>query len=68
MSEQKSIQEEYLENGGTRCPVCGSDHLSGEQFEAEPGSASQLIICNDCGSSWSDVYTLSGITNIEVAE
>lgn len=51
--------EEYVAKGGTHCPFCGSDFISGMGVDIHAGSATQEITCLDCGANWTDVYKLT---------
>jgi len=56
---------EYEEKRGCYCPVCGSEDMEGERVESHDGGASQEVTCNSCGSSWTDLYSLSGYVGLE---
>jgi transcription elongation factor Elf1 len=60
-----SEKQEYIESAGTKCPFCKSEHLNCSRIEVDAGGASQDIICENCGASWSDLYTLTEIINVE---
>ena len=51
----------YVAAGGTRCPCCGSEEVSGGRIEADAGGAWQDVDCTGCGRAWQDAYTLTGI-------
>ena len=54
-------QEDYTGYEGGRCPACSSEDISStEQMEHHGISVSQLIICDACGASWSDIFLLAG--------
>ena len=46
------------------CPVCGSTEVTGGFVEVLDNAAWQSVDCDDCGSSWEDVYTLTGRENV----
>ena len=50
----------YVKNQGTRCPYCDSDQLDGEDMNWDIPLC-QSISCIDCGKSWQDVLTITGI-------
>lgn len=55
--------QEYVENGGTSCPYCGSQDITTfGPIEAEGGCAWQDITCNNCNNDWVDNYSLTGYT------
>jgi len=55
----------YAANGGTRCPVCGSKHLTSGQAQFDAGIAWANTSCDDCHASWVDEYALTGYSNLE---
>ena len=59
--------EKYLENGGTRCPLCGSLEIEGSEVNVDAGMACQRMSCTDCGAVWTDTYKLVGILEEELA-
>ena len=48
------------------CPVCGSSEVTGDSWEMCAASAQswQEVCCDDCGSSWDDVYRFSHRENV----
>lgn len=52
--------QEYIDNGGTRCPHCNSYDIEGQEINIDAGSVWQDVICNHCGKEWQDTYTLTG--------
>lgn len=60
--------EKYLASGGGNCPVCGKDNVEGSSVEIDSGIASQEIYCVDCHSSWTDQYTLTGYSDLNITE
>jgi C4-type Zn-finger protein len=67
---RKVSQSKYLENSNI-CPVCGSNNLDGDSIEVDYHIAWQNIWCVSCGFSWTDEYTLTGMSepcNIETDE
>lgn len=60
MSEMtKEQKESYIQSGGACCPFCGSEDLDGHGVDINSGTASQEVMCTDCGEGWFDVYTLT---------
>lgn len=41
------------------CPVCEGHNIRGQEVDIEGNDARQYQICDDCGSSWMAIYTLS---------
>ena len=58
----------YANLKGQCCPVCRSEQITGHSVVIDAGCASQEITCNDCGSSWNDVYKLIGYRDLETEE
>ena len=58
---------EYVATLGTRCPVCQSTRLDGGSVEIDGTAASQEIWCMNCGASWTDIYTLTGYTDLDTS-
>ena len=58
-------QGDYLANCGSKCPHCGSTHIEATRCaEADGNTASAEIICNDCDSTWTDQYILTGFSDL----
>ena len=53
-------QAMYIDEGGTRCPFCGSHDITGDEVNIDAGTAWQDVFCNDCSEEWQDTYTLTG--------
>lgn len=51
----------YLLNGNHACPICSSDSITGGFIEVDDGKAWQEVVCNECGNTWNDLYTLTGV-------
>lgn len=51
----------YLERGGGFCRHCGNEDLEGDNVEVNDGQAFQEVVCLECGTSWTDVYTLTHV-------
>jgi hypothetical protein len=54
----------YVASGGSECPFCGGTEMLGHEMNFEGGGIAQEITCQ-CGRSWWDVYTLSGMEDFE---
>jgi len=62
-------EKEYIESGGTKCPICQSNNLSADgQIISDGLSAWGLVECHNCGAKWNDVYELIGIQILEEKE
>jgi hypothetical protein len=55
-------EEDYVSHDGSRCPVCSSDSIEAGRIGGE--SMSCEVECLSCGSTWLDVYTLVGYTDL----
>lgn len=53
---------------GVSCPICKSENIVGTYIELDIASANQDCICEDCRSSWTDHYTLTGWTLLEYGD
>lgn len=51
--------KQYVETGGTRCPFCRGQNITGGAVEFDAGYAHQEINCADCSKTWIDIYTLT---------
>jgi len=49
-----------------RCLNCDSDNIEGGSVDVDAGGATQDISCNDCGSSWTDLYVLDTVVNVHI--
>jgi formate dehydrogenase maturation protein FdhE len=60
---------EYKSLSGVVCPVCGTSHISGNgRTQTIADGAYQPIKCDECESTWNDVYTLSGYDELSLGE
>lgn len=66
VGEQKQplSEEDYVAKCGGICPVCGSDQVEGGSIAIDGPCASQGVVCNDCNAEWTDVYQLSGYSDL----
>jgi hypothetical protein len=51
----------YLEEGGMRCPVCGSEEIEGGFVRTGGGEGSQGMRCLECDARWTDIYRLDHV-------
>lgn len=56
-------QQEYVGSGGNICPLCQSNDIEGDSWNADSNYATQEVGCTNCGSSWNGLYTLTGFTD-----
>jgi formate dehydrogenase maturation protein FdhE len=53
--------EDYINNSSS-CPVCGSKNRITREFGSVDGDTAFFhSVCNNCESSWTDVYKLENI-------
>jgi len=53
-------QGAYVRLGGTHCPFCDSEDITGAEVNIDAGTASQEVSCNSCDEEWHDLYQLEG--------
>ena len=61
-------QQEAYNSDPSKCPFCGSTNFDGQRIQVDGNTAWQDVDCNDCGESWTDIYTFSGISHEETEE
>lgn len=47
------------------CPVCGSYNLEAKESFFGTWDMYRAVECHDCQTTWEELFTLTGITNIE---
>ena len=50
----------YFKDGGHHCPYCNSKEIDAESPECD-GEISEVVICGDCGRTWTDIYRLQEV-------
>ena len=61
----KLTSEEYVARKGIVCPVCQSDDVEITECAQFDGDVcSQQCECEYCCSRWTDLYTLTGYTDL----
>jgi predicted Zn-ribbon and HTH transcriptional regulator len=66
MKLTKEQKEMYLTRRGVKCPVCGSEVVEGGlDIDLDGSELRQGARCRECDSEWVDVYTLTGIEDVE---
>lgn len=58
-------KKEYLKAGGTFCPFCRGEDISGEPVEIDAGWAYQEMSCAVCEGAWQDEYKLKNVVTLE---
>lgn len=65
MGKKRFKEKKYLDHSGNICPYCGSRDISNDgDVETDDNYAWRDVICDDCGSTWRDLYTLTGAEEI----
>lgn len=69
MEEQKLKLKikKYLKESH-RCLNCRSENIEGAFVNVDAGGAAQDISCNDCGATWTDMYQLTDVANIDLPD
>jgi len=61
---KKSWLKNYIRHNGQRCPICDHNDLHGGSVNVDSGQVSQAILCPNCSSQWTNVYTLSNVVDM----
>lgn len=55
--------KKYLKHDANCCPYCESESISGSsQVEYSLSHAYRGVMCESCGKSWEEEFTITGIT------
>ena len=60
--KRKYISKSHL------CLNCGSSNIEGGSINIDAGGATQDISCLTCDSTWTDLYKLDDVVNIQISE
>lgn len=60
--------EEYVAAEGFKCPDCGSASVSAGSTEFGLAEAYTRVDCRTCGARWTELYKLTGYTNLSTEE
>ena len=58
--------KQYVNGGYNRCPYCYSTEIEAGSYEFDDNYAWAIVVCNDCNEEWNDIYTLTGISEVEL--
>ena len=59
-------QLRYIRYCGSMCPNCGGSNIeSAGKLEADGNAATVNIQCNNCHSTWTDIYGLTAFTDLD---
>ena len=65
----KPKHPEYVQANGLRCPHCNSGAVGAPDMGTYEGrDLLRKTYCSDCGTTWTEVYTLMDIENLEVGD
>lgn len=64
VSDESNV-EEIPAYTGNKCPHCGSLEITVSTTEVDGMSAWQEVSCDDCHSTWQDIYNLAGYDNLK---
>jgi transposase-like protein len=56
---------DYIHHEYNHCPYCHSDNLDSGNRNGDGNTMAVAIHCDSCGRDWTDIYTLTGITEEE---
>ncbi len=66
MSKKRFKEKKYLAGGGSKCPYCTSSNVTATgHIEIDGINGWQSVICLDCESEWTDIYTLTGAEEVQ---
>ena len=65
-NDDEEKYSKYIKGGGNHCLSCGSDEIEGDSVNIDSNTAAQEISCNECGSTWKDIYELSSVVDVEI--
>ena len=57
-TQMPAYKKKYLEKSGSLCPFCESKNITSGRIEADGPVAWAEVECEECGSSWQDVWAL----------
>lgn len=60
------MSEEALIIAPGTCPICGSENISYEAIEPYGEGVYYPALCDDCGASFKECYTLTFDTHIDI--
>ena len=58
-------QEEYIEVGGEKCPICTEANIRIGHMQTSGGAlASRSLKCRACGAEWLENYAMYGYSDL----
>lgn len=61
-------QKAYVKASGCICPACRKSNVSADHPEIDGSVVWVNVSCQDCDAQWTDVYELTGYSNLEVSD
>ena len=65
MDKLEKLIQKYL-RASHKCLNCGSGNIEGDSVQVDAGGASQEVTCKECGSEWTDLYSLTDVYGITI--
>jgi len=59
------IIDEYISGGGQFCPFCGKEEITSGEMDVDSDFAWLQVHCPDCKKSWTEIFRLITIEEIE---
>ena len=60
MGKKRFKEKKYIKHGGGVCPYCTSKDITGEGNAVwDANYVIHDVRCDDCDSTWKDIYTLT---------
>ena len=63
----KKQKKEYVDQGGVKCPYCGSDDIDVSNRNEEDTEIRDGVRCLSCDKEWTDVYKIVQIIEEDAA-
>jgi hypothetical protein len=58
-------KQEYVKQGGVKCPYCESRDIENYDRNSDIGWVADSVQCNNCSKSWEEIYNLADIKEDE---
>ncbi len=56
----------YINSNGATCPHCNNEDLQGLVSFFDGYNHYTNMVCNECNSTWTDIYKLSAISDFKL--
>lgn len=67
-NERDEISQKYNDSACNSCPNCGNDYLLSDHMETDGTSGWREVECNNCGTTFREVYQFSHIEEYTASE